>query len=600
MRLILEAQADAVNSPDFVPVFETDDELGGVIGSGAEADWVLPDRRRGVSEAHAAIGFIHQNFYIADTSAGGVFLNGSSAPIGAGRSEYIRSGDVLRIGPYTVRVRVEAQDAAPGWTGATAIPEDWSHAFAPAGPDPDDVQTRRAPDLPGPASGGGATLPEGFDPLAALAGPSVPKASPTAARAEPQRVRRLDVEAGATALPPDFDPLAGPSKTPPTPSREPVRGSLPADFDPLAPDPAPAALPADFDPLAPEPHAEPETGLASAPASGVLPADFDPLAAEPPEAREDGPRAPIPAGADFFSALAGTEPEPFVPPSARASGPASANDPGTDPGTSKAAAAAATAPPHALTETEPPPVLAMPLPGQRPRFGAELVPVPVVARANVRQDGSALAPAPPRPSVETGPAESAESVWAVLGIEPPEDPLVRREAVETIARALAAQADGLAAVLTARAHLKDEFRLTRTRVAAQENNAFKLAGSGREALEMLLPTPRPGFLPFDRAVEEGFLDVAAHEVATMVGMRAAFTGLLKRFQPDNLKARFGDGGKSLFGRGGTEKARCWDAFVAYYAELVDGADDVFNSVFGEAFERAYEDQIALLKQQGDP
>lgn len=551
MRLILELQADPENSPDIVPVFETDEEMGGIIGSGTDADWILSDPRGGVSKAHAALGFIHQHFYIADTSAGGVFLNDSPAPIGAGRSEYIRSGDVLRIGSFRIGVRVEAGRAPAADAAAATIPDDWQLAFGSAAP---------------------ASVPSG-------------------------------------GLPADFDPLAVGSSSGAVPASAPLEG-LPADFDPLAAEtvagaaPGPASapsggLPVDFDPLA----AVPASGTApvSAPAEG-LPVDFDPLAPAPPEAIASAPAPGVgsagrPAGVDFLAALAGAETASMGTMGSALAGLGDAAMTGPPvPVPVLSDSAGADVVDVAQDQVPAPFPCAMPLPGQRPGFGgAPVAPVaaPLVADVSV---GDAV-------SERTEPAGSdvaPDSVWAVLGLERPQDPAVRAEALRVIARGFAAGADGLATVLSARAQLKDEFRLTRTQVAARENNAFKFAGSGREALDTLLPMPTPGFLPFDRAVEAGFLDIAAHEVATMVGMRAAFSGLLKRFQPENLKARFADQGKALFGRGGSEKARCWDAFVAYYADLADGADDVFNSVFSEAFERAYEEQIALLKKQGEP
>lgn len=101
--------------------FFTNEVLGGTIGAAPDNDWVLPDPQGRVADHHAALGFIHGHFYVAELAEAGVYLNDDKDPIGRGRSDYLRDGDRLTLGPYRIGVSVvreraaesERQEAAP-------------------------------------------------------------------------------------------------------------------------------------------------------------------------------------------------------------------------------------------------------------------------------------------------------------------------------------------------------------------------------------------------------------------------------------------------------------------------------------------------------
>lgn len=80
----------------------TFDESGGVIGRNASCDWQIEDTTRTLSGRHATITFRDGHFYITDTSTNGVFVGGSSEPLGRGRSAEISQGMRLSFGDYGV------------------------------------------------------------------------------------------------------------------------------------------------------------------------------------------------------------------------------------------------------------------------------------------------------------------------------------------------------------------------------------------------------------------------------------------------------------------------------------------------------------------
>jgi len=161
---------------------------------------------------------------------------------------------------------------------------------------------------------------------------------------------------------------------------------------------------------------------------------------------------------------------------------------------------------------------------------------------------------------------------------------------------------GLMDVLRARADLKNEFRMRHTQISAKENNPLKFSGRVDEALEHLVFNHGDGFLSPEAAVQEAFQDIKDHQIAMVVGMRAAFDSLLRRFDPEQLEQRVTKGKKLGNLLPVNRKANCWDRYEEWYAEISAAADDDFQGVFGDEFTRAYEDQVARLsllrKKQG--
>jgi type VI secretion system protein ImpI/type VI secretion system protein len=235
------------------------------IGRGAENDWVLPDPERGLSKRHCLLAFRAGCWQIADISTNGTFLNRENEPIGRGAARDLRDGDRLSFGPYEIEVRVdEGRDQLPPGRGFAA-------SDSPARP--------------------AAPAPELFalDPFASPA----------------ERAR-----AGAAPA----DPLLGrtPVEDPFGVSLNPEPVSLPADFDPLAPEPELRG------PTQPDHNPHIEDAFVPPPPHSVLPDDWDrdmsvvapaaPVAAAPVPEIAEPPRATRPPPVEP------PEPAPLGPP----------------------------------------------------------------------------------------------------------------------------------------------------------------------------------------------------------------------------------------------------------------------------------------------
>ena len=85
---------------------------GGRIGRASDNDWVLPDRRRLLSNHHAVVRQRGGRWMITDTSSNGTFLNEDLSPLGRDNSRPLRDGDRLRIGEYEMDVGISPDSAA--------------------------------------------------------------------------------------------------------------------------------------------------------------------------------------------------------------------------------------------------------------------------------------------------------------------------------------------------------------------------------------------------------------------------------------------------------------------------------------------------------
>ncbi len=151
---------------------------------------------------------------------------------------------------------------------------------------------------------------------------------------------------------------------------------------------------------------------------------------------------------------------------------------------------------------------------------------------------------------------------------------------------------GMMQVLGSRSAIKNEFRMNVTTIQPVENNPLKFSANVDDALEnMFLKQGNAFKQPLD-AVREGFEGVAEHQVAILAGIREAFKAVIDRFDPITLEERFGKQRGGLLP--GSQKAKNWEAYIAYYDELSGDVDKSFQYLFGDGFVRAYEDQLQKL------
>ena len=168
------------------------------------------------------------------------------------------------------------------------------------------------------------------------------------------------------------------------------------------------------------------------------------------------------------------------------------------------------------------------------------------------------------------------------------------ELMQRLGSLLRLATQGALQLLHTRQEVKRELRAEMTMIAADDNNPLKFSPTVEVALGYLLGQPIRGFMEAERAMRDAFADMCAHQLGVMAGTRAALDNVFKRFAPEALETRISQSSAldKLFAA--SRKARLWDQFCLLYKELVSEAEDDFQALFGKAFVKAYEEQMARL------
>ncbi len=169
--------------------------------------------------------------------------------------------------------------------------------------------------------------------------------------------------------------------------------------------------------------------------------------------------------------------------------------------------------------------------------------------------------------------------------------------MERIGGMLRSATEGTLQLLLTRQEFKREVRAEVTMIGSQHNNPLKFSPTVEVALAHLLGPGVRGFMPAEEAMADAFHDLRAHQFGVMVGLHAALEHILKRFTPEELEKRLTEktAFDSLFAA--NRKAKLWDQFCILHASISQEAQDDFHKLFGQAFSKAYEEQMARFKSE---
>lgn len=517
-------------------------EAGGSIGRSPDNTLVLDDTERQVSRLHARVVCTNRVYSIVDQGSNPLWVNGRA--LGQGMTAPLCDGDELRIGEYSLQVKLAVVDPTP---------------VTPTAPSTD------------PLSMFASELAVCDDPFANLLAPqrSVPSVLPGST---PLQAR----------IPEDFDPLDNPFAAPQQPA-------------------TPASLPEDFDlgDLAATPSGGSQIDALFALGQRSTDDPFADLLPYAPDASQ--PNDPLVAfGAPAQAIPEASQPDhvqewraAFTPPRMRES--PQAGDEGAvvdDP----LALFGVTTPPRPdprspMSESSRADIAA---PFEAPSAVATSGRVPEQTESMLAGTSAAME------ATHTG--ASGDDLLAALfaGLGEPNlripggfTPELARQIGELLAEATRGTLD----LLLARAISKREVRAEATMIVAKENNPLKFSPNPTVALQHLLAPQGQGFLAPTAALRDAYDDLRAHQFGFTAGMRAALAGVLARFEPSRLEARLTD--KSLLDSllPAHRKAKLWDQFQVLYGDISREAEDDFHSLFGREFLRAYEEQIDRIDRE---
>jgi type VI secretion system protein len=151
---------------------------------------------------------------------------------------------------------------------------------------------------------------------------------------------------------------------------------------------------------------------------------------------------------------------------------------------------------------------------------------------------------------------------------------------------------GLLVMVEARARAKAQMGAEMTGFELEGNNPIKFARSPEQALAQLLNPAQPGFMEADRAVEDAFLDLQSHQVATLKAIPGALRATLDRFSPGSIRRRRGnDLGFMAKLLPTFRDAALWRHYEREFVAVKKESDEAFMEVFAKEFRKAYERQL---------
>jgi type VI secretion system FHA domain protein len=204
------------------------------------------------------------------------------------------------------------------------------------------------------------------------------------------------------------------------------------------------------------------------------------------------------------------------------------------------------------------------------------------------------APSPPSRAAQSSGDDDAQlraliEAAGIEGLDP------SSEAAQVLGAMLRAAVSGLMEVLRARERMKDELRVRGTTFKVANNNPLKFSANVDDAFHNLLVKHNPAYLDPETALEDAFRDVRDHQAAFLSAMRLAFESMLAQLDPNRLQDDFDRQIKKGSILGVPAKLRYWDLYRDKYSDLAKDAQGAFKTLFGDAFAKAYEEQLDRLQ-----
>ena len=543
---------------------------GGTIGRGTDNNLVLPDDDRAISRLQAIV-HVAADGECKITNRGNVtrvVLN--EIPLERGRQVELQDGDILAIDDYRIEVSDLLQDSQP------------ISRMAASGQPP----VTAKPSTPAPS-----------------AAPTVAEAAPTAVPSEiwdslMQEFSIADSISSSRAKPQADNapnPFAEPKPAERNPEdplamfadSEPLFERPPVATDDLFADDTPFDRDSIFADVTPTTLVPPVEKPAQ-PVADEPQAELDPLAlfggdASAKTARHDDPLG-LMGGAPLTSVDAFSNEEPAK---------TDADEPDAAFDSPLLMAQPPQEPPAAAREEAP--EITLPTPQAVARQAAQ-TPKGRLRIDPVRHEHQATStPQPGNGEVLQG--ELLEALLEGMGLGDMQPvPQFDKENMRQLGQMLSMFSQGTVALLSSRSILKRGVKADMTMVLDDANNPFKLLPSGKTVLMQMFGARMPGFMPPKKSVRDALIDLQAHQLGMISGIRAIIAAMLQSFNPEQLEEEAKrDGHTSRLALPASRKAALWDYFVRTYGETAGEIEDDFHTLFGEAFLYAYDMEVNQYK-----
>ncbi|MFZ6845341.1 type VI secretion system-associated FHA domain protein TagH [Undibacterium sp. RuTC16W] len=170
------------------------------------------------------------------------------------------------------------------------------------------------------------------------------------------------------------------------------------------------------------------------------------------------------------------------------------------------------------------------------------------------------------------------------------------ELMETMGKLMATSVKGTMGLISQRALVKREVKAELTMVVLRKNNPLKFFPDSDTVLTQMLRKKMPGFMAPDEAMEDAYLDLHAHQLGVVAGMKAVMDALIHKLEPGGFEQRAGVPGFFDAINPARRKALMWDHFSDVFDTISLESKDEFQSLFGKDFLLAYENEVERARQ----
>ena len=552
MRLTLSVITLQEQAP-FTAMTHTFDQSGGSVGRHQRADWVLLDDRKFLSGEHFKIHCDGKSFFLVDTSTNGTLINDSIHPLGQNNSHTLMDGDQIKLGEYVLLASIFA-DSAPSHSDFPVN----TGAQTDAGQDPFFGSSGHFDSSAAPDNSQSDSLQK-HDPYAASSKSSFvdPNMSGTFGQASTVEDSSDPFFSSGDSFTPNEKPF----------SKEHDKNIIEYDTPVNIHTPLPSATAPQ---KAPQPAQVPAEVFADIVEKEEEPDAFDFLDGNIPEdtAQED-------AG-EKQTSIEDTTPE--IPPAKKKP---------VEPASTDVAD---------IIETEVDDTPAT----EEPVVAAKKEKTTKNKAAKADNSKTIKAKSKDTTSTEmTGNSEALKMLLKGAGITQKHLPSdVSNETFEIIGHALKEVLQGTIDLLRARAETKNHLHLDRTIIGRVENNPLKFMPNAEQVIIHLLTNEETNktYTPLDKALEEAFDDIKAHQFAITVATQSALKGVIKQhFSPKNLADNMAKDHPISSRIPLQRQAKLWSMFESLYEDVEKEAAENFQTLLDNEVSSAYEKQLMELK-----
>ena len=625
MELIIRITSYHRLTPDQTSEYQFHPDKGGSIGRSSNSDWLINDAERIVSGQHATISFRDNNFFITDTSTNGLYINGSSSPLGRGNSTKLSPGDTLKMGEYEFEIELKNPESQDDDNCYPPI-ENNSHSFGFDSANSNNNDNNHIPDdfFSGNEKNISEPTPsvklidfgnedDYFNPPEIQ--PKAPEQTPPPPPPSNNNDNVIipdDWNADSFNTPfssasnDDYNQPSSPNglSTPENTSSPASENQIPDDF--LAPQNTPESnsgnkIPDNF--LAPQntPESISENReQENQPPNNVIQPDWNNNSTgvidqnqikEQNLQNEEKEIVPEDFGKMVSESVNKTESSDRIEPNnlneindqninieSEAKTPESINNeniirqPSEQP-----------IQPPPITEHQPhateTPITSEPLKTDREKQPSSISAVKTSKPAEQKNHTY---------SSQSSDSELVSALIDGLGINKEDfEEVISPDFMRKSGEMLKDTIQGLIEILRSRSSLKSEFRASQTTIRPVENNPLKFAPTFEDAMYNLFVRTTASYLAPIDSVNEAIDDIKIHQVAMLAGFQGALKGLLEKFSPENI---IEEADKSTF----SQKSKYWEHFCKVYKEIQTDAEDNIQKLLGEEFTSAYEKQCSHM------